>query len=228
MKKLLIFVTVITLMLTFTVGVFAESSTDISAPDEVISEGENTPEEENATEGEISGDSDIQEAPESSDEIPVSAMIVKFIEEHFDSTSILSLAATMVVYIFYEIKQRKMLKGSVGTLNNNAIQIAESSVKAVDKAFTEAQRMLDTISEYKTEFAELLNEIRKSAEEKESLEATLHSVNAFMKAVATALKENSDEVMDLLLAANIPNAVKNDMYKRHKEAEEIVQSITEV
>lgn len=237
MKKLLIFITVFALMCSLAIGVSATEGTAPEEGVEIITEGENAPDTENATEGEISGESGIQNGGEENaeeEQSPVSAQIIAFLEKHIDSTSIISLAVTVVVYIFYEVKQRKMLKGSIGTLNNNAVQIANTASEVVAKSFSEAQNMLAAMNAQKEEFAALivdfstfLGDIKKSAEEKKSLEDTLHSVNAFMHALAAAVKENSDEICDILMAANIPTAKKSDMYERHKEADQLINGFLE-
>lgn len=219
MKKLLIFITVFALMCSLALGVSATEGTAPEEGEEIITEGKNAPDTENATEGEILGESGITEPQEVT---PISAQIIAFLEQHIDSASILSLVGTAIVYIFYEIKQRKMLKGSIGTLNNNAVQIATKSVESVGEAFAKAQTMLDAIQTVKEDFTALMDEVKKSSEEKETLADTIQSVNAFMKALATAMKEISAEELDILMAANIPTAKKSDMYERHKEAEQLI------
>lgn len=219
MKKLLILVSIFALLFCFTIGASAATELALTEANETISEGENTPENENATEDEISGDSGIDEPQEVT---PISSQIIAFLEQHIDSASILSLVGTAIVYIFYEIKQRKMLKGSIGTLNNNAVQIATKSVESVSEAFAKAQAMIEAIQTIKDDFTALMEEVKKYSDEKESLAETIQSVNAFMKALATAMKEISNEELDILMAANIPTAKKSDMYERHKEAEQLI------
>ena len=224
MKKIFALILIVALTLVFGVCAFAETSSDILTPDETNSTANYTPEEENATEGEISSESDISI---SEDIIPLSAKIVTFIEEHFEGTSFISLAITVVVYIFFEVKNNKKLKLSIGSLNNNAIDITNVAVKNVNEAFAKAQALVDTVEGYKKDFESFLYQLQKSAEEKKSLEDTLTTVENFMKVITVALKENSAEVYDLLMASNIPNAVKNDMCKRHKQADQAIEGLTE-
>ena len=224
MKKIFVLVLIVAMTLVFGVCAFAETPTDILTAEESNSTANYTPEEENATESEISSDSDISLTD---DIVPLSAKIVAFIEEHFEGTSFISLAITVVVYIFFEVKNNKKLKLSIGSLNNNAIEITNVAVKNVNDAFAKAQDLVNTVAEYKKDFESFLYQLQKNAEEKKSLEDTLATVENFMKVITVALKENSAEVYDLLMASNIPNAVKNDMCKRHKQADEAIEGLTE-
>ena len=98
-----------------------------------------------------------------------------------------------------------------GTLNNNAVAIAEKSTEAVKNIASELTQM-------KADFAELLADMKKTAEEKRSLEETLNSVETFIKAEKLAVIELSNEIANLLVLANIPNSKKEEFYSRHVQA----------
>ena len=186
---------------------------------------------ENATTEEIVAESEI-----SPPEPTVPEQIVGFIKENFEGTSFLSLAVTVVVYIFYEIKKHRGLNGSLGVLNNNAITIAKDSAKAIDEAMARAgtiaensgvivQKVLsetasiaEVVKGYKDDIVSLLEEIRKNAEEKQSLEDMLHTVQNVLETSKMASKELADEVAELLVLANIPPSKKEELYARHRAA----------
>jgi hypothetical protein len=64
----------------------------------------------------------------------------------------------------------------------------------------------------------LLEEIRKNAEEKKSLEDALQEVAQYLKTAKLANVEFADELAELLVLANIPNSKKDDIFNRHRAA----------
>lgn len=186
---------------------------------------ENTSVEEIATESE-----------NSASEPTLPDQIVGFIKENFEGTSFLSLAVTVVVYIFYEVKKHKSTNGLLGVLNNNAISVAKDSAKAIDDVMSKAGEMVENSSQavkeilaeacaiaeevkgYKEEFASMIAEIRKNAEEKQSLEDMLCSVQKALDTLKMADIEFGNEVAELLVLANIPNSKKEELYSRHRAA----------
>ena len=197
---------------------------------------ENLPtEEEVATESEIPADTET-----------LPDQIVGFIKENFEGTSFISLAITVIVYIFYEVKKHKSLNGSIGILNNNAVTVAENSAKAISDVISRADNIVDdvlakagTIADnsssviqnvlaevkgYKEQMEAMLSEIRKNAEEKQSLEALLMSVQKTVDTSKLASKELADEIAELLVLANIPNAKKEELYSRHRAAVDAIET----
>ena len=63
-----------------------------------------------------------------------------------------------------------------------------------------------------------LEEFRKTEEDKLRLEDVVGRVETFLKAAKLATLELSNEVAELLVLANIPNAKKEELYARHKQA----------
>lgn len=203
-----------------------------------FAEGEDNTTEvtENATTEEIVTESEISPTEPTVPEPTIPEQIVGFIKENFEGTSFLSLAVTVVVYIFYEIKKHRGLNGSLGVLNNNAITIAKDSAKAIDEAMARAgtiaensgvivQKVLsetasiaEVVKGYKDDIVSLLEEIRKNAEEKQSLEDMLHTVQNVLETSKMASKELADEVAELLVLANIPPSKKEELYARHRAA----------
>lgn len=144
--------------------------------------------------------------------------IVSFIKENYEGSTFLSLAVTIAVYTYFAVKKYKSLHGTIGVLNNNAVKISSDSTEAVNYAINNARAIAEMVSGYKEEFNALLSEIRKNAEEKESLEATLLSVQKTLETLKMADLEFGNEVAELLVLANIPNAKKEELYARHRAA----------
>ena len=201
MKKIFAFILCAMLICATPVIAFAEGGENAT---EVT---ENTTAVENATESEI---------PPSEETVP--DKIIGFIKENYEGSSFLSLAVTIAVYTYYAVKKHKSLNGSIGVLNNNAISIADNSAKAIKDAVSKASDMAEVVKEYKEAMASMLEEIRKNAEEKESLEATLLSVQKTLETFKLASIELADEVAELLVLANIPNSKKEELYSRHRAA----------
>lgn len=201
MKKIIaIILCAVVLMSTMSLVAFAEE--DSSAPVEPNTEvTENLPTtEEVATEDENK---------------PVTEVIVEWVQANFEEISVIG---TLLLTVFYEIRKHKKLNGSIGTLNNNAVTIAENSATAISTALEGVQGVAKVVEEYKDEFAAVLAEIRKNADEKKSLEDTLKHIETFLKTVKLATLEMSNEVAELLVLANIPNSKKDELYARHTKA----------
>ncbi len=141
--------------------------------------------------------------------------VVGYVKEHLEEISVI---LTLIMTAFYNMRKHKVLNKSIGTLNNNAITIAENSTATVSKALDEVKDIAKVVMTYKDEFADLIAEARKNAEEKQSLEAMLADVNKFLKSAKLATLELSNEVAELLVLANIPNSKKEELYARHTKA----------
>lgn len=181
----------------------------------IIASAEGEPVEEDVT---VSETLPSENETVAEDEKTMPEKIVSFITDNYTESSILSLAVTVVVYLFYEIKKHRSLNSSIGVLNNNAVTVAENSAKTIKSILSEAEDIANVVKEYKDEMASLLEEVRKSAEEKKNLEDTLHNVQSFLSTAKLATLELSDEIAELLLLANIPNAKKEEIYSHHLAA----------
>ena len=151
-------------------------------------------------------------------------IITGWIQENFEEISVIG---TLLSVIFYEVRKHRSLNGSIGTLNNNAIKVAENSAATIQNMLTEAKDIANVVTTYKDEFAALLAEVRKSAEEKKGLEDTLNHVEAFLKTAKLATLELSNEVAELLVLANIPNSKKEELYSRHTQAVSAIEAMEE-
>lgn len=147
--------------------------------------------------------------------------IVAYAKEHVEEISVIG---SIIVYSFYEMKQKRTLNKSVGTINNNAVTVAQNSQTAINTALTEINGVANVVTGYKTEIEKMLAAFKISAEEKQMLEAKLDEVNNNLKTAKLANMELANEVAELLVLANIPNSKKEELYSRHLAA---VGAITE-
>lgn len=168
---------------------------------------ENTSVEEMVTESEISA---------SEETLP--DKIIDFITENYEGSTFLSLAISIVVYTFFAIKKHKSLNGTIGTLNNNAVTVASNSTKVITDAMEKVAAIAEVVKGHREDIVALLEEIRKNAEEKESLKDMLRTVTKALETSKMASMEFADEVAELLVLANIPNAKKEELYARHRAA----------
>ena len=100
-------------------------------------------------------EADIPESVETEETIPTEEVpeepemtlpekIVNFLTTNYDSTTLVTFAITLIAYLIYGIKQYKALGGKIGVLNNNAVNIAEKSTKAIDATFVEAKGIAES------------------------------------------------------------------------------------
>lgn len=155
------------------------------------------------------------EPPAEEPEKTITETIVTYVQENFEEISVIG---TIILSIFYEIRKHRNLNGSIGTLNNNAITVAQNSQVAIDAALTKVSAIEATVQRYTDAVASLLTEIRQSADEKEALEAMLQQLDTHLKASKEANVEFSNELAELLCLANIPNSKKEELYSRHRAA----------
>lgn len=139
------------------------------------------------------------------EEPTITESIVDYVKGHFEEISVI---VALIMSIFVNAKKHGVLNQSVGTLNNNAITIAQNSTDAIKSA-------LSCIEKYSTEINALLTEFRANAEEKGAQADTLAKVQHFLETAKLANVELADEVAELLVLANIPNAKKDELYARH-------------
>jgi hypothetical protein len=146
---------------------------------------------------------------------PITEVIVSYFQENFEETTVVG---SIVLFLLYYVRDRIKLKGSIGTLNNNAIAVAQNSAETIKAALAGVEGIAEVVSKYKEEVESLLGEIRKSSEEKKALEDTLSHVEGFLKTAKLATIELSNEVAELLVLANIPISKKEELYSRHRAA----------
>lgn len=145
----------------------------------------------------------------------VTESIVDYVKAHIEEISVI---ITLILTIFYNVRKHGVLNQSIGTLNNNAINVAENSALAISNALTEISRLSKEVTDYRAVIDNLLAEFRASAEEKDALANVLTNVKHFLETAKLANVELADEVAELLVLANIPNSKKDELYARHLAA----------
>jgi hypothetical protein len=138
--------------------------------------------------------------------------IVDYVTSHFEE---LSVIFTMILGIFYEVRKHGKLTGSIGTLNNNAITVAEKSKDAIDVALSKVEGVANVLQNYEEKMLSLMDEIRNSEEEKKALAEALVRVESYINTAKIANVEFANELAELLCLANIPNSKKEELYARH-------------
>ena len=205
MRKILIFILCITLMMC-AVTVFASATSEIPAEAESVV-------------------TKIEEKNSASEDITITESIVEQVKEKFPEIAILLVSLALSIFIS---RLKTKLTTSMGVMNNNAINIAKSSDAATKANLEKMEYMTTKFEEGIQMMSSLLEEIRKNAEEKKSLEDTLNSVESFLAVSKMATLEMSNEVADLLLLSNIPNSKKEELYARHTKAVHELEAVEEV
>ena len=158
-------------------------------------------------------------------EMSMTEIVVEWVKTHIEE---LSVILSLIAYAFYNMKKNGSLSLSMGVMNNNAIEIAKANSETVKAALVQMADMALKVEGYKNEFATMIEETRKTVEEKQGLEATLSHVENFLKTSKLAMIEVSNEVAELLVLANIPNSKKDELYARHMKAVHEIEAAEEV
>lgn len=209
MKKLFAFMLCAVLLCAVPISAFAEG--EIS--DSVEAEG-------SVAEELIAGEETSVEVEEKDEMRAITDNIMSYIEEHIDS---ISLILTVLLSIFYQIRKHALLNKSIGTLNNNAVTVAENSATCIQEALLGMTGVANTVAEYREKTTELLEAYKQSAEDKKALEAMLVECEKYLKNAKSANVELSNEVAELLVLANIPNSKKDELYARHRAAVGLIE-----
>ena len=186
MKKILVLILAVLLIMALPIVTFAEEA---ESPVENV-----TPTEEVTTEGEI--------------EPSITETIVEWVKSNIEEIAVIF---GLVASAFYGTITRRGLNGSIGTLNNNAITIAENSAKAVDTGVKKMEDMANRVIEFEKKADTLLEKMASVVDENQSLTSLLN-------ATKIACLEMSNEVAELLVLANIPTSKKEELYSRHTKA----------
>lgn len=138
----------------------------------------------------------------------ITDMILSFVKEHFGD---LSVIGSLLLAVLYKRIKDKAIHKAIGTLNNNAVTVAETSNTAIQTA-------LSVLTECKMSIESLMSEFRLNAEDKAKLEKALAEAQAYIKTAKLANVEFANELAELLVLANIPNSKKEELYSRHLAA----------
>lgn len=171
------------------------------------------------------GEEPTDTTTETTSELSTTDKIVEYVKENIDKAVVIIV---MLGYSIVESRLRGKTNGSITTLNNNAIAIAKSSAETIESAMSKVETIGGELYELKDKFETMLDEIRKSAEEKETLEVALNHVETFLKSAKLSTLELSNVVAELLVLANIPISKKEELYGRHKKAVHELEAVEEV
>lgn len=175
-----------------------------------VGEDNSTPEEEMPTEGEISAP---EETPEAEDELKtVTDEIVEYLEENYEWIGVI---ITIIGYGILGFRKLKNVLKSMGTLNNNAVTIAENSSSFMSQALANIENASGAVTSYDARIVTMLEAFKTTAEDKAKLEAELVEVKNYLQTATQANVEFANELAELLVLANIPNAKKDELYSRH-------------
>lgn len=166
----------------------------------------------------------VQETIEEA-EPTITESVVAFVKEHLDT---ISAIVTMLGAVFYSARKHGLLNKSIGTVNNNAVTIAENSAAVIKEALEKVALVSSVITEYGTKIDAFLEEVRESVADKAKLAGAIEKVESFLELASLANTELANEVAELLVLANIPPSKKEELYARHLAAVKVIDEKTEV
>lgn len=214
MKKLITCIMIMLIAVGLTFTVFADGDTVGTDEDEdlpvtvvetvAVSETVALPEADEPTNEEL-------------DEIvkTTSERIISWVKKNYEEIWVIVWSLCIAIVI---AAKNKILDKSVKTLNNNAVSVSENSASAIKESNDQVLIAKAIMEEFKEKMASMLDEVRLSEEEKRVLSEKLSEVTNLIKTAKLANKELADEVAELLVLANIPNAKKDELYARHRAA----------
>ncbi|MBR6745192.1 MAG: hypothetical protein IKM00_08275 [Clostridia bacterium] len=149
---------------------------------------------------------------------------VKFEEWVLPHLEEISVVITLIFSLFYQMRKHTLLSRSIGTMNNNAVSIAEENSSMMSRALTGMENASLAVTAYDERIAALLDAFRSTAEDKERLERELAEIKGYLQTSAEANLEFSNELAELLSLANIPNFKKEEIGARHLAAVRAIRS----
>ena len=165
-------------------------------------------------------DAIVQDTTVADDDIrTMTDQVLGYVQEHLEEISVI---ITLILTVLYQVLKHGSLNKSIGTLNNNAVKVAENSKVSIDEALGKMGNMSDAVTEYKEQIKELLDEFRATAEEKQKLERALAETQKFIQTAKLANIEFANELAELLVLANIPPSKKEELYARHRKSVEAI------
>jgi type I site-specific restriction endonuclease len=126
------------------------------------------------------------------------------------------------------MRKHNLLNKSIGTLNNNAVAVAENSSASINQALAQMSGSSAVVGEYTNSISSLLAEVRANAEEKKQLQTMLANVQYYLDTAKQANVEFSNELAELIVLSNIPNAKKDEFYARHRAAIDALNAVVPV
>lgn len=221
MKKILIVLFAIIFVLTLPMSVAAS---EMPEEEGTLTEEQTTEENNNALgSDENQPESTLPESSTPERTETFSDKFISFITENYTGSALFGFAITAIIDIIYTVKKNRRLSASIGTLNNNAVAVAENSGQAINGVLVQLNSVRDTIDGYKNEMSALLQSLRNEADEKLTLEQIIKGISERLDKFMLADKELSDEIAQLLNLSNLPNSVKDELYARHIAAVKLIE-----
>lgn len=219
MKRVLTTIIIFALLFySLSIGSYAEDGAIPDTADtEVIITTNNTTATEDVTEGEKSPD------------ITWSERLVNFIKANVTETSLMTFALALAAFCIEHFSSNKKLKNHIGILNNNAIEIANTSAGKTEENTKELAALKDEMALFMDSLLVKVNDtlqsVVKTSEERDELEKKLTDNNKLLEKAIIAVNDSSDTVANLLIMSNIPNSKKEEIYSKHVAA---VNSLKEI
>ena len=139
----------------------------------------------------------------------------KWVTSHLEE---ISVVITLLGTLFYQIRKNRSLTRSMGTMNNNAVALAEQSASVMSQALTGLENASLAVRGYDERISALLDAYRAGAEDRQRLEGELAQLKAYLRTAAASNIEFANELAELLGLANIPNCKKEEIGARHLAA----------
>ncbi|MBO4979882.1 MAG: hypothetical protein J6D16_05685 [Clostridia bacterium] len=168
---------------------------------------------------------DAPDAEKSEEQVEVELMtdkIVSYVQSHFEELTVL---VGLLVSAFYRAKKDSASGKVMGTLNNNAVAVAENSKAAIDHALEKIGAASGIVENYVEQMKNLLEEVRTNEEDKQKMKAALDTAMKYVETAKASNLEFANEFAELLVLANIPNSKKEELYARHRAAVASIASI---
>lgn len=143
----------------------------------------------------------------------VSEKIVEDVVAWFqDNIEEITVIITLLLTIYYNVLKFAKMNKSIGTLNNNAVTVAQNSETSIGSVLQTLSGVSDVVASYTSEFEGLKNTVGQH----------LNNTTEKLETCCRANIEFANELAELLVLANIPNAKKEELYARHRAAVEAI------
>ena len=152
----------------------------------------------------------------------ISKKFEEWILPHLEEISVI---ITLILTAIYNFKRTKLLNQSMGTMNNNAVAIAEQNSNIMSKALINMENTSGAVLAYDTKIAQMLEAYQYAEEDKKRLEHELTEIKSYLKTATEANLEFSNELAELLNLANIPNFKKEEIGARHLAAVNAIKAV---
>lgn len=205
MKKILVFILALMLVCVTPLVAYAEG--------EAVEESNSAPATEIATESEISP-SVVEKIATEWDHLKnlFSENFEDWILAHLEE---ISVVVTLIMTAFYNMRKHKLLNKSMGTLNNNAITVAQTSNDFMGNALMQMQNASGAVVQYDERITALLEAFKTTAEDKAMLERELVEIKNYLKTESEANIEFANELATLIALSNIPIYKKDELGSAH-------------